>query len=88
VEGTLDLESFQRLLEPRGLVRRRLLAAFARLLPSLLGERRWPPLRARILASRLGPWLDAELPRAALLASAVGLALALLGVTWAALLGL
>lgn len=86
VEGSLDLESFQQSLEPRVIVQRRLLAALKQLPPRLLGERRWMPVRERIFASRLGPWLGFGALRAALLGSAVLFLATLLGVTWAALL--
>lgn len=58
VEGSYDLAAFQRSLEPRVMVQRRVLSALKRLPPKLLGERLWMPLRARIFASPLGPWLS------------------------------
>lgn len=58
VEGSHDLVGFRRALEPRSLVQRRVLAALKKLPPKLLGERIWMPLRERIFASALGPWLS------------------------------
>jgi peptidoglycan/xylan/chitin deacetylase (PgdA/CDA1 family) len=69
-EGSHDLESFRRSLEPRSLVQRRVLAALKKLPPKLLGERIWMPLRERIFASALGPWLSFRHLRVALAAAA------------------
>ena len=84
VEGTHDLEGFRRSLEPRSLVQRRVLAALKKVPPKLLGERIWMPLRERIFASALGPWLSFRHLRLALAASAA-LLVALLVVSTVAL---
>ena len=85
VEGSYDLEGFQRSLQPRVIVQRRILNAMKKLPPRLLGERLWMPLREAIFATPLGRWLTFRHLRRALLAgAALGLA-ALLVVTALAL---
>ena len=85
VEGSHDLDGFRRSLEPRSLVQRRVLAALKKLPPKLLGERIWMPLRERIFASALGPWLSFGHLRMAL-AGGAALGIALLVVATLALL--
>ncbi len=85
VEGSHDLDGLRRALEPRSLVQRRILAALKKLPPKLLGERIWMPLRERIFASPLGPWLSFAHLRLAL-AGAAALFVAVLVVSTLALL--
>jgi hypothetical protein len=67
-------------------MQRRVLAALKKLPPKLLGERLWMPLRERIFASALGPWLSFRHLRVALVACA-GLAVLALLLSTLALLG-
>jgi peptidoglycan/xylan/chitin deacetylase (PgdA/CDA1 family) len=67
VEGSYDVEAFQRSLEPRTILQKRVLNALKKIPPKLLGERVWMPLRKRIFRSPLGRWLTFRYLRRALL---------------------
>jgi peptidoglycan/xylan/chitin deacetylase (PgdA/CDA1 family) len=72
VEGGMTLDVFRLSLEPGALALRRIVNLMKRVPPTLLGERRWMPLRARLFKSPLGPYLTARrLGRALILGSVV-----------------
>ncbi len=75
VEGSYDLPAFQRSLEPRVILQKRILNALKKIPPKLLGERIWMPLRQRIFGIG-GRWLTFRYLRRALLA---GIALGFVG---------
>ncbi len=67
----MTLREFVRSLSPRVLVQRRIVSALKRIPPTLLGEKRWMPLRKRLFESRLGRCFTFRYLRIALLIGAV-----------------
>jgi len=81
VEGSYELDAFQRSLTPRMILQRRILNTLKKLPPKLLGERIWMPLREWLFSSSLGRWLTFRHLRRALLAGAAIAALGLVLLT-------
>lgn len=60
VEGQFTTNEVSRILSPRWLAGRQILAGLKRLPPRLLGEARWMPIRQRLFDSPLGRYLHAR----------------------------
>jgi len=84
-EGGMSPDQLLRSLSSRARVERRIVQALKRVPARLLGEQRWMPVRRRIFASKLGPWLNFRGLRTALLVGVLGWLLVLSALIGAAL---